>query len=333
MPLSSHAIQVLIVAFAAIVIALYHPVNSDPIPEILWVCLKNLTMSRPCVRMFVSTVMPIEDIGRFKAVHFCRDGYHQIAIGNGYVMLLTAVLFCKMTEIDHINGDHIAVAIRTFRTTGGITVWCNASFPFTDGVYSGSCFSPWTIPICADFNMSTVAGTFRFPIAVTLRRRRFSSDTVIMNMRGGGAFAPPGQFTGRHWRPPCSFCTDVQKQFKTTIVYSMDLTNPCVNVSLRNGAVFGGFNVVDALESLVWAQNVVLARSSFARTTLYLSRRTFMHSRATQIVSTVTETCFSIASSSVVITGIAGHPKSTGICSLLMVERTGQQLPINWPFC
>jgi hypothetical protein len=216
--------------------------------------------------------MRIEEIHNYQAVTTCNFGAKRLPTGNGIMLFLVAVLFCKITGIRHINGNPVVCILRSFTTTDGITVWGNGSFPFTKGVYSSNCFFSWAIPICSDFNLSEVAATFRHAIVATLPAKNIPSDTVVMSIRGGDIIhRNQPKVQSDYWQPPCSFYTDVQKMFKNTIVYSADFLNPCVNVTLQNGAVFGSGDFMDAIASFVWAENFVISRSSFARAALYLS--------------------------------------------------------------
>jgi hypothetical protein len=223
------------------------------------------------MRDFVSGFMPIEDIERYSSIRFCRFKPNKIHTGNSIIMLLGAVLFCQMTRIKHIDGSSLVGLFGTFTTTDGITVWSNGTFPFTQGVYTASCFYVWTVRICPDINMTDVAATVRHGIISSLPRKHIPSDTVVMHIRGADVFGPPRKIPSHYWQPPCRFYTDVQRYFDHTIVYSVDFVNPCVNVTLRNGAVLGNGSAADAFASLVWAENFVLSRSSFARAALYMS--------------------------------------------------------------
>jgi hypothetical protein len=47
--------------------------------------------------------------------------------------------------------------------------------------------------------------------------------------------------------------------------------NPCANLAIANGAVFKRADFMTDFATMVWARNLVLSRSSFARAALYLS--------------------------------------------------------------
>jgi hypothetical protein len=117
--------------------------------------------------------------------------------------------------------------------------------------------------------MTDVADTFRYEFLATFPRAIVPDDTVVMSMRGADVTGknPPGNY----WQPPCSYYTDVQKQFRHSIVLCQDWTNPCVNVSVSKGAVFDPGTFMTAFSKLLWAKNVVLSRSSFPRAALYMS--------------------------------------------------------------
>jgi hypothetical protein len=237
-----------------------------------WLLPNNISLNRECTRAFISGCgMPLETARRYYAVKFARLPYHSVHLGNAIMLLMTAVLFCELTGIVNIDASALDGVFHTFTTDRGIIVWANSSMPRGRGmVHSRSSFSGWGIPICSDWNMTLVAHTFRRQFLERIPRKNIPKDTVVLSMRGSDIMRKGA--LSCYWQPPCSFFTDVQKQFDRAIILCVDYTNPCVNVSIAKGGVFGHVGMIDDFATLVSAPNVVLCRSSFGRAALYLSQ-------------------------------------------------------------
>jgi hypothetical protein len=229
----------------------------------------NLSLDRPCVREFIDDCrMPLESFRQWVAVKFKEAASKSISIGNGVMMLMTAILLCKITGIRHIDASPMSGIDRTFVTNDNITVWASEEMPFKERVFGESEFATWGIPICEDWNMSDVADTFRNQFLATVPRMHVPDDMVVLSVRGCDIFTSP--FTN-YWQPPCSFYTDVQKRFKKSIVCASDDLNPCVNKSIEHGAVWPGGTAKEDFARMVWARNLAIGRSSFPRAALYMS--------------------------------------------------------------
>jgi hypothetical protein len=229
----------------------------------------NLSLSRPCVQEFVlGCKFGVRDMGRYRAIKFCGFDLHSVHTGNGIVLLLTAVLFCLITGIRDIDASPLMGVFHTFVTSTGITVWANRTFPFTSGIFDQSFFPSWAIPICPDWNMTSVADTFRDEFLATIPKVNVSDDTVVLSMRGGDIVGKDP--ASNYWQPPCSFFTDVQRQFAHSIVVCNLPANPCVRIAVGNGAVFTPGDFMNDFATLVWARNVVVCRSSFPRAAQYM---------------------------------------------------------------
>jgi hypothetical protein len=230
----------------------------------------NLSLSRPCVRDFIDGChISLQEAPKYKGVTFGTFSRHDIHTGNAIVMLMAAVLFCKIVGIKHIDGAPLAGVFHTFTTTDGITVWANGTFPLKSDVFSGSIFASWGIPICADWNMTSVSETFRKQFIATLPRKEIPDDTVVLHMRGGEMMSLGSP--GNYWQPPCSFYTNIQKQYSHTILLSQDTLNPCVEIAIKQGAVWQRGDFMDAFTTMVWAKNLAISRSSFCKASLYMS--------------------------------------------------------------
>jgi hypothetical protein len=230
----------------------------------------NLSLSRDCVRDFVSGICPIQELKLFSSLRFCEFQPHSIKIGNAFIILLGGILFCKIVGYRHIDAAPITGVYHTFTTSDEITVWANGSFPFRDRVYSKRCIWPWSVPICHDFNMTRIADTFRSAFLAAIPQRHIDDNTVVLSFRGSDIMNPGTDMTN-YWQPPCFFYTDVQRRFPRALIVSSDDTNPCVGVSMRKGALFRGTSAFDDFVTLIWAKHVALARSSFPRAAMYLS--------------------------------------------------------------
>jgi hypothetical protein len=114
--------------------------------------------------------------------------------------------------------------------------------------------------------------TIRNQILTFFPIRKIDSDTLILYLRSGDIW------TG-HWystayaQPPCFFYTHFIQHFKNAeIITTSDQINPCVNASIQAGAKFPGWiSGKEDLSRMIYAKNLVLARSSFSRAALYLS--------------------------------------------------------------
>jgi hypothetical protein len=216
--------------------------------------------------------MPIADIHNYDGVRFGEFKKGEVPTGNAIQMLMGALIFCKLTGIKHIDAAQLIPIFRTIVTTDGITIWANDTFPLKERVFTKSVFPVWGSPYCRDFNMSDIAATFREQFLATFPKASVPDDTVVMNIRGADAWIYQGKGPpGNYWQPPCSYFTDVQQQFRRTLVVAGDKISPCVQILIDRGANFSGKDWVADFASMLYAKNFVLSRSSFSRGALYLS--------------------------------------------------------------
>jgi hypothetical protein len=203
--------------------------------------------------------------------------------GNGIACLLSALRFCDILGIYELNcGANFFFITAIFVTTRGVTVYPGPSVPegFPEPTIT-TFFRPWGYPSCLDWNTSEIADTVRWELLKMVGRPTVPIDdtTLVLSFRGGDIFrAPDPVVVFDYQQPVCHYYTDVVRYFRKKFgdgvriwAVSEDYANPCLNESIALGAEFVGGSILDDAATLVYAPNLVLSRSSFARTGLWLS--------------------------------------------------------------
>jgi hypothetical protein len=203
--------------------------------------------------------------------------------GNSIACLLAALRVCSILDIYDLNcfGDFPFIT-EPFITTHGVTVYPGPDVPpdFPQPTID-TFFRPWAYPLCLDWNTSDLAETVKWQLLRMIAPPAVPIDdtTLVLSFRGGDIFtAPDPVVVFDYQQPVCHFYTDVVRYFRRRFgkhaaiwAVSEDDANPCLNASLALGAVFAGGSPMDDAALLIYAPNLVLSRSSFARSALWLS--------------------------------------------------------------
>jgi hypothetical protein len=144
---------------------------------------------------------------------------------------------------------------------------------------------------CSSSFLLDAAESIKDEILPLFPRPNISGNTLVMSMRSGDIFAKTQQNgESNYGQPCCQYYLDAMERDKghdNVLVVSEDSANPCLQLCLDRGAVFHPHTPWrDDLAILLWAERLVLSRSTFMRLAMYLSpvRKTWYHFGGLDIV-------------------------------------------------
>jgi hypothetical protein len=122
---------------------------------------------------------------------------------------------------------------------------------------------------CPQFMVRPFIESVRHGLLPVFPKVTVDSEALYLYMRGG----PTGWGTNVHQsygQPPCDYYLQVMRKFKKVHVIG-DFMNPCVNISIRAGAIWEEYDDQKNFALLIMAKYVVLASSSRSHAILELS--------------------------------------------------------------
>jgi hypothetical protein len=196
--------------------------------------------------------------------------------GNQFATIINALIVWRVFNVKNIVIERFGTFFRrSFVTKQGVGI-----FPLGEGhfshVLSSFFWASSGFKHCPSRLMVEAAESIRDEVLPLFPQPNISKNTLVMSFRSGDIFRS-GSLLGRanYGQPCCQFYLDAMERDRghdSVLLVSEDLRNPCVQMCMNRGAVLHPhISWRNDLSVLIWAERLVLSRSTFLRPAMYLS--------------------------------------------------------------
>jgi hypothetical protein len=164
---------------------------------------------------------------------------------------------------------------RHFVTNQGIAIYRYREGNFSR-VFSAIFWTKAGCPYCPSRLMLEAAESIKDEANVRFPRPNISKNTLVLSFRGGDMFSK-GNVRGRnnYGQPCCQFYLDAMERDRghdQVLLVGEDRKNPCVQLCLDRGGIWHEHRSwKEDYAILLWAERLVMSRSSFMRPIMYFS--------------------------------------------------------------